>query len=133
MDTELQTPRIRKLATTGAGHFGEAGEEGAQNPLFPVVACHSMDHAVEQATVLMCAVHKISDLAMVETDHLPTLLTAVHYLRGILENRLTADERFSRSFGLPAERCMAGIPIEEAFSSFTQRTVIVSPPTSRKR
>lgn len=28
----------------------------------------------------MCAVHKISDLAMAEPDHLPTLLTAVHYL-----------------------------------------------------
>lgn len=32
-------------------------------------------------------------------------------------NRVTADERFSRAFGLPADRCMAGIPIEEAFSS----------------
>lgn len=30
--------------------------------------------------MLMCAVHKISDLAMAEPDHLPTLLTAVHYL-----------------------------------------------------
>ncbi|MCU9545985.1 DUF3077 domain-containing protein, partial [Pseudomonas mosselii] len=83
MDKELQTPRISKLATTGVGHFGEAGEEGGQDPLFRVVAGHSMDHAVEQATVLMCAVHKISDLAMAETDHLPTLLTAVHYLSGM--------------------------------------------------
>ena len=30
---------------------------------------------------------------------------------------VTADERFSRSFGLPAERCLAGIPIAEAFVS----------------
>ncbi|MBP2262429.1 PAS domain S-box-containing protein [Pseudomonas sp. BP8] len=35
----------------------------------------------------------------------------------IPENRVTAGERFSRSFGLPADRCMVGIPIEEAFSS----------------
>ncbi|MBR7522962.1 MULTISPECIES: hybrid sensor histidine kinase/response regulator [Pseudomonas] len=35
----------------------------------------------------------------------------------ILEDRVTADERFSRSFGLPADRCLSGIPIEEAFSS----------------
>lgn len=35
----------------------------------------------------------------------------------ILENRLKADEHFSRAFGLPAERCMAGIPIDEVFSS----------------
>jgi PAS domain S-box-containing protein len=30
---------------------------------------------------------------------------------------VTADERFSRSFGLSAERCREGIPIAEAFSS----------------
>jgi len=30
---------------------------------------------------------------------------------------VTADERFSRSFGLCAERCRAGIPITEAFGS----------------
>lgn len=35
----------------------------------------------------------------------------------IPNDRVTADDRFSRSFGLPAERCMAGIPIQEAFSS----------------
>lgn len=35
----------------------------------------------------------------------------------IPNNSVTADERFSRSFGLPADRCMAGIPIEEAFAS----------------
>lgn len=35
----------------------------------------------------------------------------------ISNDRVTADDRFSRSFGLPAERCMAGIPIQEAFSS----------------
>ncbi|MBC3435753.1 DUF3077 domain-containing protein [Pseudomonas sp. BW16M2] len=83
MDMELQIPRIKTLATTGVGHFGEGAEVGAQDPLFRVVAGHPLDHAVEQATVLMCAVHKISDLAMTETDHLPTLLTAVHYLGGM--------------------------------------------------
>lgn len=36
---------------------------------------------------------------------------------GYPDNRVTADERFSRSFGLAADRCLAGIPIEEAFSS----------------
>ncbi len=35
----------------------------------------------------------------------------------ITHDRVTADERFSRTFGLSAERCMAGIPIAEAFSS----------------
>ncbi|WP_408980287.1 DUF3077 domain-containing protein, partial [Pseudomonas sp. FW305-113] len=45
---------------------------GVQDPLFRVVAGHPLDHAVEQATVLMCAVHKISYLARVETDQLPT-------------------------------------------------------------
>ncbi|MBK5002034.1 PAS domain-containing hybrid sensor histidine kinase/response regulator [Pseudomonas sp. S31] len=35
----------------------------------------------------------------------------------IPSNRVTADERFSRSFDLPADKCLAGIPIEEAFAS----------------
>ncbi len=35
----------------------------------------------------------------------------------IANNSVTADLEFSRSFGLPAERCRAGIPIEEAFGS----------------
>ncbi|MDV9034290.1 PAS domain-containing protein [Pseudomonas sp. RAC1] len=35
----------------------------------------------------------------------------------IPNNSITADLEFSRSFGLPAERCKAGIPIEEAFGS----------------
>lgn len=40
-----------------------------------------------------------------------------HMGMGYPENRVTADERLSRSFGLAADRCLAGIPIEEAFSS----------------
>ncbi len=102
MDKELQTPHIGKLATTGVGHFGEAAEEGGQDPLFRVVAGHSMDHAVEQATVLMCAVHKISDLAMAETDHLPTLLTAVHYLSGMAK-ALAQDVNHGLMVGRGAE------------------------------
>lgn len=35
----------------------------------------------------------------------------------ITHDCVTADERFSRSFGLSAESCKAGIPIAEAFSS----------------
>ncbi|MCU7278723.1 DUF3077 domain-containing protein [Pseudomonas peradeniyensis] len=110
MDKELQTPRTRKLATTGVGHFGEAGEQGGQDPLFRVVAGHSMDHAVVQATVLMCAVYKISDLAMAETetetetetDHLPTLLTAVHYLSGMAK-ALARDVNHGLMVGRRAE------------------------------
>lgn len=35
----------------------------------------------------------------------------------IPNDRVTADERFSRSFGIPAQKCEAGIPIAEAFNS----------------
>ena len=35
----------------------------------------------------------------------------------IVGDTVTADERFSRTFGLSAERCRAGVPIAEAFSS----------------
>ncbi|WJO24168.1 DUF3077 domain-containing protein [Pseudomonas soli] len=102
MDKELQIPRIKKLATTGVGHFGEGAQVGVQDPLFRVVAGHPLEHAVEQATVLMCAVHKISDLAMVETDHLPTLLTAVHYLSGMAK-ALAQDVNHGLTVRLPAE------------------------------
>ncbi|MGE6823856.1 DUF3077 domain-containing protein [Pseudomonas soli] len=102
MEKELQTLPIRKLTTAAVGHFGEAGEEGGQDPLFRVVAGHSMDHAVEQATVLMCAVHKISDLAMTEADHLPTLLTAVHFLSGMAK-ALAQDVNHGLMVGRRAE------------------------------
>lgn len=102
MEKDLQTLRIRKLATTGVGHFGEAGEEGRQDPRFRVVVGHSMDHAVEQATVLMCAVHKISDLAMTEADHLPKLLTAVHYFSGMAK-ALAQDVNHGLMVGRRAE------------------------------
>ncbi|PYB78203.1 hybrid sensor histidine kinase/response regulator [Pseudomonas sp. LB-090624] len=35
----------------------------------------------------------------------------------IPNDRVTADERFSRSFGIPAQMCEAGIPIAEAFTA----------------
>lgn len=35
----------------------------------------------------------------------------------ILNDCVTADDRFARTFGLPAECCAAGIPIAEAFAS----------------
>jgi PAS domain S-box-containing protein len=35
----------------------------------------------------------------------------------IPSDRVTADDRFSRTFGIPYERCLAGIPIAEAFAS----------------
>lgn len=35
----------------------------------------------------------------------------------IPSDRVTADDRFARTFGLPVERCKSGIPIAEAFSS----------------
>lgn len=35
----------------------------------------------------------------------------------IPNDRVTADDRFSRAFGLPADRCRSGIPIADAFSS----------------
>ncbi|QPN47903.1 PAS domain-containing protein [Priestia aryabhattai] len=35
----------------------------------------------------------------------------------IPSDQVTADERFSRTFGLAADRCIAGIPVKEAFAS----------------
>ncbi|WP_331832898.1 DUF3077 domain-containing protein [Pseudomonas sp. LH21] len=92
----------RHVGPTVSVESGEGGEVGVQDPLFRVVAGHPLDHAVEQATVLMCAVHKISDLAMVEPDHLPTLLTAVHYLSGMAK-ALAQDVNHGLMVGRGAE------------------------------
>ena len=92
----------RHAGSTVCAESGEGAEVSLQDPLFRVVAGHPLDHAVEQATVLMCAVHKISDLAMVETDHLPTLLTAVHYLSGMAK-ALAQDVNHGLTVRLPAE------------------------------
>jgi hypothetical protein len=102
MEKDLHTPRVRQLTTSGIGHFGEGGDVGAHDPLFRVVAGHSLEHAVEQATVLMCAVHKITDMAMVETDQLPTLLTAMHYLSGMAK-ALAQDVNHGLMVGRRAE------------------------------
>lgn len=83
MQTELQKARSKAFATTGVGHFGEGVDAGAGQPLFRVIAGHPLNHAIEQATVLMCTVHKVCDLALQNQEHLPTLLTAVHYLSGM--------------------------------------------------
>ncbi|SEP96355.1 PAS domain S-box-containing protein [Pseudomonas sp. NFACC02] len=41
----------------------------------------------------------------------------------IPNDRVTADERFARTFGLAFERCKSGIPIAEAFTSIDPRDV----------
>lgn len=102
MDKELQTPSSRQLTTCGIGHFGEGGDIGMEEPLFRVVAGHSLDHAVEQATVVMCAVHKLTDMAMMETDQLPTLLTAMHYLSGMAK-ALAQDVNHGLTLRMPGE------------------------------
>ncbi|MEQ6927746.1 MULTISPECIES: hypothetical protein [Pseudomonas] len=44
----------------------------------------------------------------------------------IPENRVTADERFSRSFGLPSGRCLQPFRSRKHFHQFTPVTVIAS-------
>ncbi|MDG9886269.1 PAS domain-containing protein [Pseudomonas sp. GD04058] len=41
----------------------------------------------------------------------------------IPNNSVTADQRFSRAFGLPLDKCRAGMPIEEAFTSIHPQDV----------
>ncbi|WP_313651302.1 DUF3077 domain-containing protein [Pseudomonas soli] len=92
----------RYAGSRACAESGHGGEVGVQDPLFRVVAGHPLGQAVKQATELMCTVHKISDLAMVETDHLPTLLTAVHYLSGMAK-ALAQDVNHGLTVRLPAE------------------------------
>ncbi|MGG5288903.1 DUF3077 domain-containing protein [Pseudomonas shirazensis] len=72
-----------KVKTVGVGQFGESVDLDLEKPLFRVQAGHPLTHALEQATVLMCTVHKLTDLALADQQEVPTLLTALHYLSGM--------------------------------------------------
>lgn len=80
---EKETPPIPVITTIGVGAFGSTDYPGTVRPLFRVVEGHSLPHTLEQATLLMCAVHSLCDLALDEVDDSPTLLTAVRYLSGM--------------------------------------------------
>ncbi len=72
-----------QIETTGIGAFGPGGVANITEPLFRVVAGHSMNHALEQSTLLLSCVDQLTDLAMVEVDEAGTLLCAAHYLSGM--------------------------------------------------
>ncbi|HEK1685310.1 TPA: DUF3077 domain-containing protein [Pseudomonas putida] len=72
-----------QIETTGIGAFGPGGVANTTEPLFRVVAGHSMNHALEQSTLLLSCVDQLTDLAMVEVDEAGTLLCAAHYLSGM--------------------------------------------------
>ena len=65
----------------------------AQSPEFPADASERLQLALDAGAIIGTWVWDISS------------------------DRVTADERFSRTFGIPFERCQVGIPISEAFTS----------------
>jgi len=79
MDKNFEPLDTGQLTTVGIGHFGEGAEAGQESPPFRVVAGRSLEHAIVQATVLMCAVHKTATWRF----QTPTLLTAMYYLSGM--------------------------------------------------
>ncbi|MGE7989690.1 DUF3077 domain-containing protein [Pseudomonas sp. NPDC089554] len=99
---DKETPLIPAITTTGVGAFGGTDRPGTAHPLFRVVEGHSLHYALEQATLLMCAVHSLCDLALDEVDDSPTLLTAVRYLSGMAK-ALTQDVNHGLMIQAPRE------------------------------
>jgi len=83
MSKDSETSTNPPIETIGIGAFGPSGVANLSEPLFRVVAGHSMNHALEQSTLLLSCVDQLTDLAMVEVDEAGTLLCAAHYLSGM--------------------------------------------------
>ncbi|QGW77426.1 DUF3077 domain-containing protein [Pseudomonas alkylphenolica] len=69
------------LKTCGIGSFGEGIGGRIEDRLFRTTAGHDLDYALEQSSVLMSCVHKLTLQAAVDQDY--TLVWAAHYLSGM--------------------------------------------------
>ncbi len=74
------TPQ-KHLKTCGVGTFGEGIGGRIADRLFKVTPGHDAEYALEQASVLMSCVYKITLEAGIERDD--NLVWAAHYLSGM--------------------------------------------------
>jgi len=98
MKQDSSKPLIQPVASPSSAQSSkakssEAQSSEAQSSEFPADASERLQLALDAGAIIGAWVWDIPD------------------------DRVTADERFSRTFGLPVERCISGIPIAEAFSS----------------
>ncbi|MBH3426184.1 DUF3077 domain-containing protein [Pseudomonas alkylphenolica] len=97
MGENFRVGGVSGFKTSGVGTFGE-GEGGAGAVrLFRVEAGHSAGYVLEQASVLIDCVHKLTLQAGIEQDG--TSAWAAHYLAGMAK-ALVED----LAFGLPAKQ-----------------------------
>lgn len=73
--------RISGLKTIGIGVFGEGERGKAAEQLFRVEPGHSADFVLEQATMLMRCVSKLTKEMLFEQDE--AMVCAAHYLSGM--------------------------------------------------
>ncbi|WP_422422815.1 DUF3077 domain-containing protein [Pseudomonas sp. GZD-222] len=67
--------------TTGVGVFGEGASGNAAEQLFRVEPGHSAEFVLEQATLLMSCVNKLTQHMLFEQDE--SMICAAHYLSGM--------------------------------------------------
>ncbi|HKS14022.1 MAG TPA: DUF3077 domain-containing protein [Pseudomonas sp.] len=72
---------LKHLKTTGTGSFGEGVGGRVADRLFKVTPGHDAEYALEQATVLMDCVYKMTLQSGVERDDI--LVWVAHYLSGM--------------------------------------------------
>ncbi|MFQ6576508.1 DUF3077 domain-containing protein [Pseudomonas sp. UM16] len=97
--------RIADLKTTGVGVFGASLSGTCSENLFRVEPGHSADFVLEQATMLMAYVNKLTLHVMFEQDE--AMLCAAHYLSGMAK-ALVEDVAHGMVVGCSAGDSKAG-------------------------
>ena len=72
---------LKHLKTTGVGTFGEGIGGHGDDRLFRVTPGHDAEYALEQASVLMDCVYRMTLQSGVERDDI--LVWAAHYMSGM--------------------------------------------------
>jgi len=81
MNEDLIESRTSNFKTLGVGVFGEGASGNAAEQLFRVEPGHSAEFVLEQATLLMSCVNKLTQHMLFEQDE--SMICAAHYLSGM--------------------------------------------------
>ncbi|MBA1201422.1 DUF3077 domain-containing protein [Pseudomonas capeferrum] len=81
MRSDVPGKHTKQLKTCGVGTFGEEVGGYVDERLFKVVAGHDAEYALEQASMLLNCVYRITSQGGAEQD--TTLVWAAHYLSGM--------------------------------------------------
>lgn len=81
MSNDVKDGSLAGPQSIGVGTFGEGVEESIGHRLFRVVPGHDLDFVLEQSSLIMGCVYKLTREASLAPDD--TLVLAAHYLSGM--------------------------------------------------